>query len=230
MHRVTGAIALVLLAGARPSAAQATDPPRLFIEGSALVNIDLRSHAESRNGGLVLGPDDMSSTVPGGAVGVGTYLARNVSLRLEVSMPANAHLTGSASTLLSDDPIFIAAIGTTTTSLAFTDDLRSWTTMVLAGYHSAPTRRVRLAYLGGVAFDRTRDHNVTTQTTSSVPPFIPTRVQTTESTTIQYATKVAVGIDAEIGLASHLAVVPQLRVIAGSAIRITPGVALRWIL
>ena len=196
-----------------------------------MVSMDRRSHTEDRTGSLLLGPDDTSSTVPGGAFGIGTYLARSVSLRLELSTAANAHLESSASGgLSSNDPILIAAIGTTSTSYVSTDDIRSWTTMVLAAYHTAPARRVRLAYLGGVAFDRTRDHSVITQTTSTVPPFIPTRIQTTEATTVQYATKVAVGIDAEIVLASHVALVPELRVVAGNSIKITPGLALRWIL
>src|SRR6185436_18619807 len=223
VNRLTRVIVLALLAWARPSAAQQAEPPRFFLDGAALAAIERRGHSDAF---------DLSAIVPGGAVGVGTFLTSDVSLRMEVAFPAgtSAASTSSIPPLIDlpiDLPIgsliAISSINSATTSL------RSVSTMVLAAYHMKPAGRLRVAYLGGVSFERLRTNLVTTTTSAGLPPLIPTRVVRVDTTTIGYNTAIALGMDAAVELATHVALVPQVRVVAfGGFIGIRPGVAVRW--
>jgi len=213
-------IVLALLAWARPSAAQQAEPPRFFLDGAALAAIERRGHSDAF---------DLSAIVPGGAVGVGTFLTSDVSLRMEVAFPAGTSAASTSSIPpLIDLPIdlpvaSLIAINSATTSL------RSVSTMVLAAYHMKPAGRLRVAYLGGVSFERLRTNVVTTTTSAGLPPLIPTRVVRVDTTTIGYNTAIALGMDAAVELGTHVALVPQVRVVAlGGFIGIRPGVAVRW--
>src|SRR5262245_46378849 len=101
--------------------------------------------------------------------------------------------------------------------------------LALTGYHAPRHARIRLAYLGGVVFLRERFRRTAVSNTAGIPPVIPASSMFSDDTTTTFRPAVAVGFDAEISLTSHVAVVPQLRVVAPSAgLSIRPGVAVRW--
>ena len=109
-------------------------------------------------------------------------------------------------------------------SVAYSDENRSWTTAVLVGYHTEGTGRLRLGYLGGVAFVGERTHAVSVSSSPGIPPLIPARTERYERTDVGYRPAVAVGFDIEIGIASHVAAVPRLRVVAFTGrLSVRPG-------
>jgi hypothetical protein len=208
-------------------AAQDRETGRLFVEGSAFLGIDRDAHADYQT--PVPTSDDQSATVPGGGFAVGTFLAPRVSVRLELAVQGSSDFSYAAPQLISDSLV--------STSIRVTDDRRSWATTVLAGYHAERRGRLRLAYSGGVAFVGERTDRAIVISSSLQPSFgppflvsvFPTVVQRSEARVYSYRPAVAVGLDAEIGLGTRVAVVPQLRVVAFTGrISIRPGVAIRW--
>lgn len=218
MRRIISPVLVCLCAVASSAAAQSREAGSVILEGSAFVGIERAAHVQRE--APVRTSNDLSATVFGGSLAAGTFLSRNVSVRLEVARPGGSRVSDSSPVLLGD-----SLLSTVTSS----SDYQSWATTVLAGYHTEQKGRLRLAYLAGVAFVREQTHLVTVIASAGLPPIIPARTSRTETTAFSTRPAIAVGMDAEIAAARHLAVVPQLRVVgfAGS-VGVRPGVALRW--
>ena len=216
MRRIISPVLVFVCAAASSATAQSRESA-VILDGSAFVGIERVAHVEYE---APVASNDLSATVAGGSLAIGTFLSRNVSVRLEVARPGGSHVTYPSPALFGVSPLDITA--------TYSSDYQSWATTVLAGYHNEPRGRLRLAYLGGVAFVREQTHLVSV---ISIPGLllVPPRTSRTETTAFSTRPAVAVGMDAEIAAARHLAVVPQLRVIAfGGRLGVRPGVALRW--
>jgi hypothetical protein len=108
-------------------------------------------------------------------------------------------------------------------------------TSVLAGTHGQVSSRVRLSLLGGLTFQGERTSEFRTDPTLlDLTPTYAFHTETTTTTRTQGL--LAGGLDVEIRVTPHLAVVPQLRIDFGKDVNdpddwfvITrPGVAIRW--
>jgi hypothetical protein len=162
---------------------------------------------------------------PGASAAVGVFVAPSVSLRLEGSFHGDYVTTLESNGFLSS-----LTARQTETVTDFT---------VAAGWHQGESRRTTIGYLGGIVFRRQRDETVlaselltrnTISPTGSSFTTLPggfALEQTFESTS--YSTGVIVGVDVAIKVTSHLAVVPQVRMVAfDQDWRIRPVVTMRW--
>jgi hypothetical protein len=216
---------LVVLASS-PVAAQDREAPRVFVDGVAFVDFE-------RTGRLtyqapVAIEQDANGTVAGGGFAVGTFLGPHVSVRLETAFPASWDSTPNS---LSSSVTFSSG-GVTTAQFnanPVQQENRRYSAAALVGYHTGRQRRARLGFLAGVAFLQEREHSVIQQTLPGFPPFIPTRIERTELTATRYRAAPTVGVDADFAVASRIAIVPHVRVDAGSgALSVRPGIGVRW--
>ena len=108
-------------------------------------------------------------------------------------------------------------------------------TSVLAGAHGRIGSRVRLALLGGVTFQGER--SVETRVDPTLIDLTPSYSFTTQTTAwSRTQALLASGLDVEVRVTPHLAIVPQLRIDFGRDandpddwfVITRPGVALRW--
>ena len=109
---------------------------------------------------------------------------------------------------------------------------------VLLGYHPPARGRVQAGFRGGVSFMHVERSlttaSISTVTFTSLPGILPTlprvSVVTSEVTFITNGLSGTVAAEAAIGVSKGLAVVPEVRALAGGlgGILIRPGVAVRW--
>ena len=109
---------------------------------------------------------------------------------------------------------------------------------VLLGYHPPARGRIQAGFRGGVSFMHV-ERSLTSASISTVT-FLPTlpglpalprvEVVTSEFTFITNGLSGTVAAEAAIGVSTHFAVVPEVRVLAGGlgGILIRPGFAARW--
>jgi hypothetical protein len=214
---VVAGLTLCALLEARMVVAQEPDTGRIFFDVVALAAVEQRGHVDYN--APVRSSDDLSHVVPGEAVAVGTFLAPRVSLRVEAAFPWSVRT----------EPVSPSSIGDAPT-LSNEREYGNSSVSVLLGYSAAVRRRVRVGYMGGVAFVRERSAVVTVVSNPGLPPIIPARSDRTEATTINYRPAVALGMDVEIPFWSHVSLVPQIRVVAFTGeLSIRPGLALRWL-
>lgn len=109
---------------------------------------------------------------------------------------------------------------------------------VLLGYHPPARGRIQAGFRGGVSFMHV-ERSLTSASISSVTfvplpggvPVLPrVSVLTSELTFVTNGLSGTVAAEAAIGVSSHFAVVPEVRVLAGGlgGILIRPGFAARW--
>ena len=204
----------------------------MFVEGGAFATYEVRSHSDTNLAAAIgiVAPSDQNTTVPGGAVGVGVFLRPFLSVR------ADALFEGESETALY--PSILGGLQLAdrlpSTFLAQQEArTRTISVQTLLAYHLASTKRMRLAVLGGVSFDRHRTH-LSSDVFLPAVPALPGVGRTIPSQRFDYAVVVynrelVVGADAELAMGEHLALVPQFRVVGGNGSnRLQPGVNLRW--
>jgi hypothetical protein len=222
---------LCLAVSAANAAAQTHQEEGVFVHGGAFATYQVHSHEDADSSiALISIGTSGSSTVPGGIAGVGIFLRPFLSVR------ADALFEGET-----DEPYplaYIAGGGLTdlpaVTRLATqTSRARTFAVQTLLAYHLASANRFRLAVLGGVSFNRLRTRFSTEVFIPALPvlpgvtPARPT--QRIDYSFVSYNSDVVVGLDGELAIGEHLALVPQFRVVGGSGmIRLQPGVSLRW--
>jgi hypothetical protein len=235
---------LIGLACASPVAAQEPEAPRVFFDGAAFVGFERAGQLRSER--PIVRERDASATVAGGAAAVGTFLGPRVSLRLEASFPGPVDTTYS-----SGSGFVFTSLGVGTSPMGSVmqllssrveEERRERSASVLIGYHTARRNRVRVGFLAGVAFLWQQQRTVIEQTLPTFPfPVLPTmpggfpvevfppRIDRSETSATSYRAAPAVGLDVDIAMAAHLAVVPQMRVQAsGGVLSLRPGIAVRW--
>jgi len=217
-----------------PVAAQEQEAPRVFFDGAGFVSFERTGRLQYETS--IVSNRNASGTVGGGGFTVGTFLAPRVSLRLETAFPGKVDSTYSVRsgfTYLEVGPPTYFEPGQPTqifSSNRTEDEFSQRSAAVLIGYHTERRHRVRLGFLGGVAFLWQRQHSIIEQTVPVFVPLIPVRVQRTELTATSYRPATAVGIDADIAIARQVSLVPQMRVQAvAGLLSLRPGIAVRWI-
>jgi hypothetical protein len=204
-----------MLIGVRPAQAQGTAESPLFIDGNVFLGLEYRSRSIFSGTQTAETGQDASDQVLGGGFAIGTFLGSQVSARLEVAMLGETALRTESN------------IGSLERSIV-DRYISSRTFSVLAGYHPPSTGRVRLVYVGGVAFIRLQEEFVQQLVREGIPPFIPSTVEVIEGKQVLYGPTVMVGMDAAVRLGRHVDVVPQIRVTSASGLSVRPGVSLRW--
>jgi len=166
---------------------------------------------------------------PGGAVAVGVFITPSVSLRLEGSFQGE-HVT--------EDELGDSSLGIVDRQASSVTDL-----FVAAGWHQGGSRRTTITYLAGMVFRRQREE-VTLSYTYSIPPRIlpttpgqpvlglpaagPVTIDEEFSAT-SYSPGIMAGVDVAFQFSTHLAVVPQVRLVAANqTLSVRPAIAMRW--
>ncbi len=236
--RLASFVALVFMVGSVTATAQ---PARgtVFVSASGFAAIE----TAPTFGGLGVASDGDSSTVAGGALGLGVHLTERLSARLEWS------LTGALkqSQGMGGYPLFLGggltdvfAFGPGTnvpttpglTSLSFApesiESKRSTSAaFALLGYHLGGGR-TSLELLGGLGL---LNQDVTTRYVYDRRRFgglgLPFPIA--DDKTSSYHAVAVVGADLAVTLTGHAAIVPQVRVYAlNGGLSVRPGVGLRW--
>jgi hypothetical protein len=208
VSRSNVAILAVLLTAA-PAAAQSRQGT-VFVTGGAFAGIERAAH--STTDGIVNADLDTSGTAPGALIGVGTFVTPAWSVQFELGLEGTIDRTTSFT--IPGLPISSRTdveMGTTSSA-------------VLVGFHPRAHGRLALGYLGGIAFIRERQ--AFQEVITGAPPEL---FESPATETVIYGTTAAVGMDADVAVSRHLAVVPQVRVqTSARGLSIRPGVSARW--
>jgi opacity protein-like surface antigen len=227
MRRLTIA-ALFLFAAAGPASAQ-TDPG-LFVTGAGFAGIERVPHAEIDDQsfpGLEFSDTDLSDTVFGWSVGIGTFVHPAWSVRFEFAVPGKLEEEGHTFDLGGG-----ISIGPRSSRSE-----RAYNGSVLIGHHVPLNSRLSLGLLGGVVFGRIETRSVTEFSFDLLPPvpqipgvplpdFPPIR---SEARMTSYHAGAGLGLDVDWALADRIVISPQLRAHAlGGGLSLRPGVGLRF--
>jgi hypothetical protein len=208
---------LFVAAVARPAAGQ----PHLFVGG------DFFSDVKRFSG------DPTTNTLDGTGIGAGAETGVALTDRWSVLIAVDGGRTTRTSRSI---PIGILAApaGVTTPITAFSSQVsnRITATSVLVGYRIPGRRRLAVEVLGGLSFFHVRRDFTTIRTPPvAAAPALVIRPYTL----LDNVAAASLGGDLVIGLTSHLAVVPRVRVHAfslssggPSGFVIRPGVGARW--
>jgi hypothetical protein len=222
--------AVLILVLARSLAAQT-----VFVEGGVFLGIERLSHTSTQppNASLV----DLSGTTVGGRVGVGTFLSPQWSAQIELALPNLLKTTttiqppilqplSSLVTVVGQPALVVAPVSIT---YQVQRDYRAPSAAVLVGYHTARRHHVEVGYLGGLMFLDERQHTITQTSYMRLGAGVSIPTMRAETTVSNYRAAAATGLDVDIALGSHLALVPQVRtdVFAGS-LSVRPAVGVRW--
>jgi hypothetical protein len=214
---------LFVVASINALAAQ-DEAPRIFVDGTGFIGFERTTRLSYET--PLVSDRDASGTVGGGGFSVGTFLAPRVSLRLEAAFPGSLDSSYSVGSGFAVSPL-----GEITEFVPqrVQEERRERSASVLLGYHTERRHRVRLGFLAGVAFLWQQQHSETEQTIPGFPPFVPLRIQRTDLTATTYRPATAVGVEADVAMARHVALIPQMRVHAvAGALSLRPGIAVRW--
>jgi hypothetical protein len=209
--------------------ASAADAQSFFVDGTLFAGIERRAHAETNGGSsFVAGLD---GTVAGGGATIGAWLTPQVSARLEMSFPAGLESSSEESYPIIL-PVDVSLPSVVPPWVVRTDGYeRTRTFAALLAYHTARRHRVQLGYIGGAAFlvSESRETVSIDYPTIAMPPGLSVIPDPSYgSSRTEYGVTVAVGLDADVSLASHFSVVPQLRVVGfNGGVSVRPGVAVR---
>jgi hypothetical protein len=224
-------IVLCLASTAGIASAQTHQESGVFVHGGAFASHELRSHQDVNADGVLalVAPTDTSSTVPGGTAGIGVFLRPFLSVQADALFEGESDQSLSSAiltTLLADLP----GISRPATQNART---RNFSVQALLAYHLASSTRFRLAVLGGVSFNRRRTQFSSELFIPAIPvlpgitPPLPTGQ--IDYVSVSYNRDVVAGVDGELVMGQHVALVPQFRVVGGSGyVRLQPGVSVRW--
>jgi hypothetical protein len=166
-----------------------------------------------------------SRVAPGASAAVGVFITPSVSLRLEGSFQGEQVTTSETSNLL------FSTMDRQATAIS---DI-----VVAAGWHQGGARRTTITYLGGMVFRRQREE--ASFSYRYLPRILPTTIGPPGNLSLPpfsfedefgattYSAGIMAGVDVTISFSRHLAVVPQLRMVAANhAWNVRPGVALQW--
>jgi hypothetical protein len=229
-----GLVVIGGLLAATPAAAQPS-ASTVFVSAAALAVIDESSNTAGR---AFDAPPDGSSTVAGGAIGLGVHLTPRVSVRAEVNIADRAKTeTNLPSILGGGSP---AGIGTPfTVNQTYKTTRKSTPVFALLAYH-LPAGRLTVEVVGGLGIVH---QTVTSSFESSISgpglggPFggpglggtfllPPTRNEFRSS---GYDAVAVAGADFAVAATNHLAVVPQVRAyVLNGGLSLRPGLGLRW--
>jgi opacity protein-like surface antigen len=219
--------ALVLAAAAAPAAAQVD--PGVFVTGSVFAGVERVSHAEIEDSSFEsvgLSDTDLSDTVFGWSVGIGTFVHPAWSVRFELVVPGELEEEVNAFELGRGISVGPRSVHT----------LRTYSGSALVGHHVALSSRLSLGLLGGVVFGRRERHTVT-EFSFILPPvpvipslpfpeLFPIR---SESKTTSYHAGAGLGLDVDWALAERMVVSPHVRAhVLSGALSLRPGVGLRF--
>jgi hypothetical protein len=198
----------------------------VFVDGAFFAS----SHWESTVTGLTSGTtssQDFHRTVGGGGVTIGTWLTPRVTIRLETGWPRS--LNG---TFVNDASVTLPA-GTLIyrTTVESTRSLR--TVAPLLAFHTGRRHGVQLGYIGGAAFTWQRERLTAGRylPVGTSAGLVSGPIEQLVTTETRYAIVPVVGLDADIAVGQHVAVVPLLRALAASdGLNLRSGVAarVRW--
>jgi len=223
------------------SAVGAQDAPKLFVDGVAFAGFENYSHSESSVPIPELeGPGGL---VPGGTVGVGTFLAPKVSLRFEASFPGSDEVEYNGPEIYL--PVDLTSLYSAYSSVGLTVPIipqiryrearSSQSYSMLFAYHQGTSGRLRVSYLAGPAFLRIREsyfRSITYPQLPAIPgiPIIIPPIDEIETTSIYYIPAVVIGADVEIAFGDHFKVLPQVRVVGTNGLlSVRPGIGVRWV-
>ena len=222
MRSTLSASAVLVFVVARPLAAQT-----VFVDGAVFQDIERfsRTSTQPPNASLT----DLSGTTVGGRVGVGTFLSPQWSAQVEFAYPKLLTTTTTIQPPVLQPLVVPGIVGPTAIVIPITQqvqrDYRAPSAVVLVGYHTARRHRVAVGYLGGLMLLEERQHTTQTFVRSGVP----TPISSSETTTFTYRAAAAMGLDVDIALGSHLALVPQVRADAFvGSLSVRPAVGMRW--
>jgi hypothetical protein len=203
--------------------AQTVGPSPLFLTIGAFADVQRFGHTESRSSSptteFISGETDTSGTATGLHVGVGTHVTSRVALQLELGFSESRHKTLRPSQTRPTPPILFESRSEI--------DYRPRTVGFTAAYRARERYRIRPGYLIGVMFTQERSRTVTTST-QTPPGAITSRTDLTSTT---YRSAPIFGLEADVRIMKHLAVVPAVRLskIFGAALLfVRPGVSARW--
>jgi hypothetical protein len=162
---------------------------------------------------------------PGGVVALGVFVSPSVSLRLEASFQGG-HVTAEETSSAREEYRY-----------SFRNTSRTTDLTVAAAWHQGDGR-TSISYLGGIVFRRQRNDTFTSFTYPNlvvrnvggrlVQVIEPETEEDSHEATL-YDKGVMAGIDVTVNLSSHLALVPQVRLVGQSySWNVRPAVALRW--
>ena len=146
-------------------------------------------------------------------IAVGTAVVPHCTVAFEVGLSGESSVTKTTT---------VTNLGQTLNiQTQYANQLTTWSALV--GLRSAPAGRLQLTYVGGVTFSHVR-RTITPETPATVvqPAPVPTI-----STTIDNVAGPAVGVDAAVRVADHLAVVAFVRVYALTLSNDLSGVIVR---
>jgi hypothetical protein len=165
--------------------------PAVFLTGAYGFGMDQSSHfVSNQSNGLQI---NLSGRMTARSFGVGTFLTPRLSVRFEMTLPETLTVTGS------------------TSGTPIVENLRlaqtSRTGAVLFGYHTSSSRPVSLEYLGGVLFVSQHQRSISQVFTSTGTPLMAPM----QSDAYAYKSAALAGVDVNIALGRHVAVVPEFR-------------------
>lgn len=202
---------LAILLTAVPAAAQ-TREGAVFVTGGAFAGIERAAHTTTA--GVAVPALDSNGTAPGALLGVGTFVTPAWSVQFELALEGTIRRTQSFT--IPDLPQALTRRTTT--------EMSSTSGAALVGFHTRVHGRLALAYLGGIAF--VRERQAYQQIYTGGPRELS---ESPETETFLYGASAAVGMDADITVSRHLAIVPQVRVqTSARGLSIRPGVSARW--
>jgi hypothetical protein len=204
--RVGCAAVLMTILACGPAAAQSSQSG--FVTGGVFAGVEALSHTR------LISPQtndpDLSATVVGGVVGAGAVFNNRWIIQAEFAFPRSHETTFSIQPVPPPIPIPPPPQPTTTT----TQQRRTLGGSALVGVRTNERARMRVTPLAGVTFFQER---VRTRTVTQFPTPTPFPVRPFENIAYAYRTAVTIGGDVDVAVTRHVAIVPQLRVIAAGS-------------
>jgi hypothetical protein len=217
---IVGILLCVTLAGGRPGFAQTPPSPRVFVDGGIMAETD---------------PTDFFYGLDAGRAGraaVGARLSERSSLRFEVDVPRwRVNDTASSSPVwCAREARCVGGEGWVPARTTSHTAVRTVSYSLLYARHLPAIGRVQVALLAGGSLEE-RGYQSSSTFDELGPDGLVVRHIAGNDDRLAHWPAGVLGIDAEVGLTSHLAVIPQFRfhTFPYPAVSIArPGVALRW--
>ena len=215
--RLVCATVLMTLVASAPATAQTSQSG--FVSGGVFAGVEALSHTRT------ISPQtydpDLSATVVGGVLGAGAVFQDRWIIQAEFALPRSHDTTFSLQPVIPPTPIppppnlLPPNLPTTRTM----QERRTLGGSALVGVRTDEHARMHLTFLTGLTLLQER---VRTRIVSQFPVPTPFPVLPTENITYTYRTAVTVGADLDVAVTRHIAIVPQLRVLAASSVVTQP--------
>ncbi len=207
---LAGGCAAMLISAARSADAQPQPSEGMYVSVSALADVKRFSGDATTN--------VLNGQAFGGAVALGTSLARRWDLEVGVDAPR----------VTSDSQPRSVTVRRETITLQSRTGNRAMSVATLIRYRTAPRGRVQIGYLGGLSFVRLQ-RQFDTQGPADTPRALIPRPQEL----VDYDAAPTVGVDARIAIVARLSIVPAIHVSAFafrdvSGVLVRPRIGVRW--